>query len=118
MTDTLEAWARAYVETAELEAKFDARMPARLDEDARPVRLARPGRPAAIRVARSAPKTPGPEALRAPAKRAQLVHAFLHHELQAAELMAWALLAFADAPPAFRRGLARIAADEIRHMHL
>src|SRR2546430_3572368 len=40
-------------------------------------------------VIRSA-KSPGPVALRSARRRAQLVHTFLHHELQAAELMAWA----------------------------
>jgi uncharacterized ferritin-like protein (DUF455 family) len=65
-----------------------------------------------------APKSPGPEALRNPARRAQLVHTFLHHELQAAELMAWALLAFPETPRSFRGGLVHIALDEIRHMQL
>jgi uncharacterized ferritin-like protein (DUF455 family) len=48
--------------------------------------------------------------------RASLCHTFLHHELQAAELMAWAILAFPDTPAAFRRGLLAILRDEVRHM--
>ncbi len=56
--------------------------------------------------------------LSTPRGRAQALHAFFHHELQAAELMAWASLAFPDAPRAFRAGLIGIAQDEIRHMHL
>ena len=32
--------------------------------------------------------------------------------------MCWAVLAFPDTPPAFRRGLAQIAEDEIRHMNM
>src|SRR5262249_50768073 len=47
-----------------------------------------------------------------------VVHTFLHHELQAAELMAWAILAFPETPLAFRRGLVGIFADEVRHMGL
>src|SRR5678815_2871394 len=39
-----------------------------------------------------------------------------HHELQAAELMAWAVLAFPRTPPPFRRGLLKILGDELRHM--
>jgi uncharacterized ferritin-like protein (DUF455 family) len=46
-----------------------------------------------------------------------VLHAFFHHELQAAELMCWALLAFSDAELPFRMGLLKIALDEIRHMN-
>ncbi len=63
-------------------------------------------------------KTPRPGALRDPQRRAQLLHTFLHHELQAAELMAWALLAFPEAPLGLRRGLLRILDDEVRHAGL
>ncbi|MEZ6196606.1 MAG: DUF455 family protein [Planctomycetota bacterium] len=50
-----------------------------------------------------------------PAQRARILHAWANHELQAAELFAWGLLAFPDADPQFRRGLLRIAAEEQRH---
>jgi uncharacterized ferritin-like protein (DUF455 family) len=71
-----------------------------------------------LRPARRGERTPKLEALGDPRYRARTLHAFFHHELQAAELMCWALLAFADAEPAFRRDLVRICTDEIRHMNL
>jgi uncharacterized ferritin-like protein (DUF455 family) len=46
------------------------------------------------------------------------LHTFWHHELQAAELMCWAVLAFPETPGAFKRGLINICQDEIRHMQL
>ena len=58
-----------------------------------------------------------PDRLEAPSARAKLLHTFLHHELQAAELMCWALLRFAGAEAQFRRGLLGICLDEIRHMN-
>jgi hypothetical protein len=73
-------------------------------------------RPASLSAARAKAKTPGPEALRAPERRARIAHTFLHHELQAAELMCWAILAFPRSPEKFRLGLAKIACDEVRHM--
>lgn len=114
---TIERWAREYIVTRDLAFKLAPPPPSAIWED-HPVslRIERPGRPAELVVTERAAKSPGPEALRKAERRAQLVHTFLHHELQAAELMAWALLAFADAPRAFRQGLLRIAGDEIRHM--
>jgi uncharacterized ferritin-like protein (DUF455 family) len=116
---TVERWAFDYVLGTDLAHKL-APPPAPDVWESPPVvrRLARPGRPPELTVVRRAPKSPGPEAIRAPARRAELVHTFLHHELQAAELFGWALLAFADAPPAFRRGLLGILGDELRHVAL
>jgi uncharacterized ferritin-like protein (DUF455 family) len=56
--------------------------------------------------------------MRQPEQRAKLLHKFWHHELQAADLMCWALLCYADAEPEFRRGLLGICQDEVRHMRL
>jgi uncharacterized ferritin-like protein (DUF455 family) len=55
---------------------------------------------------------------RSPVARAKLLHTFFHHELQAAELMCWAVLRFSSAPLAWRRGLLSICLDEIRHLQL
>jgi uncharacterized ferritin-like protein (DUF455 family) len=49
------------------------------------------------------------------AQRVRILHALANHELQAAELFAWAILAFPDAPESVRRGWLRILADEQRH---
>lgn len=116
---TVERWAWDYVHSTELAAKLSPPLPPSRWEASPPVRrVARPGRPASLTLSAHSMKTPGPEALRSPARRAQLVHTFLHHELQAAELMAWALLAFPGTPRAFKGGLVHIAMDEVRHMGL
>jgi uncharacterized ferritin-like protein (DUF455 family) len=51
-------------------------------------------------------------------QRARLFHTLAHHELQAAELFAWAILAFPDTPRSFRASLLRLIQDELRHLHL
>ena len=116
---TVEAWAWAYLRSTDLAYKLaPPAPPSRWEESPPPRRLAAPGRPPELVASTRKMKTPGPVALRAPTRRGQLVHTFLHHELQAAELMAWALLAFVDTPPEFRAGLVRIMRDEVRHMGL
>jgi len=115
----VEAWAEHYVRTADLSFKLTpCAPPAQFRELSTPLRLLEPGRPPEFRAARRTERTPRLEALKEPQYRARALHAFFHHELQAAELMCWALLAFADAELDFRKGLLGICLDEIRHMNL
>jgi uncharacterized ferritin-like protein (DUF455 family) len=114
----VERWAWEYVISTDLARKLaPPAVPSEWEEAPPPRRILRPGRPSTLTITSRAPhKTPGPVAMQDPLRRGQLVHTFLHHELQAAELMAWALLAFPETPRAFRQGLVNIAQDEIRHM--
>lgn len=116
---TVERWAWEYVRSCELAHKLAPPPPPERWE-ASPVarRLDTPGRPPELVRSTQRTKTPGPGALARPEKRAELLHVFFHHELQAAELLLRALLLFAGTDPAFRRGLLRIARDEIRHLGL
>jgi uncharacterized ferritin-like protein (DUF455 family) len=115
----VEAWAMHYVTTTDLRVKLrPPSVPTRYRAGATAMRLSQPGRPSELRAARRGERTPKLEALKEPHYRARALHAFFHHELQAAELMCWALLAFADAEVEFRKGLLGICLDEIRHMNL
>lgn len=111
---TVERWAWDYVHASTLAAKIAPSPPPEDWEDAGTARrIEAPGRPPELRVVRKAKKTRG---LAGEEGRARALHTFWHHELQAAELMAWAVLAFPETPLEFRAGLVRIARDEIRHM--
>ncbi len=113
---TVERWAWDYIHTTDLASKLNPKPPPPAWAVASPSRrLASPGRPPELCVTARADKTRG---LMAPSGRARALHTFLHHELQAAELMAWAILAFPDTPVAFREGLVRITLDETRHVRL
>ncbi len=116
---TLERWAWDHLHAADLAHKLAPPPPPDvIERDAPARRVMAPVRPRELVVAERAEKSPSPGALRDPTQRARLFHTFLHHELQAAELMAWALLAWPDAPHAFRRGLVTVFEDEVRHMAL
>ena len=83
------------------------------------LRIEAPGRPANLLIVPGrATRVPPIAGMRDPAQRARILHALANHELQAIELFAWALLAFPDAPLAFRRGLVAILADEQHHCRL
>ncbi len=116
---TIERWAWDYVLATELEHKLRPPSPPdAFEEGAISRRIVAPGRPRQLVVVERAPKAPKGGALREPRRRAEIFHTFLHHELQAAELFAWALLAFPDTPSAFRMGLIRLCLDEVRHMNM
>ncbi len=113
---TIERWAFAYVVADTLDAKLaPPGPPSVFARGARSFREVRPGRPAEFSLEAKAHKQRG---LASPHGRARAMHAFMHHELQAAELFAWALLAYPDAPEALREGMVRILLDEVRHANL
>src|SRR5690554_5451777 len=79
-----------------------------------------PARPAGLEVShkKKRKKLPHPDALHDPEMAMRSLHTFANHELMAVELMAWALLAYPDAPPAFRNGVVRLIVDEQEHFSL
>lgn len=108
-----------YVQSTDLAVKLvPPPVPVVWQAGAQPLRVNAPGRPAVFVSAKRGERLPKPEAYREARHRARAMHAFFHNELQAAELMCWALLAFADAEREFREGLLRVCLDEIRHMNL
>lgn len=114
---TFREFASALIAAETLDGKL-APPPAGLYDDAPfpAVRVEAPRRPPGLEiVAGRRARTPPVEGMADPAQRRRILHAFANHELQAAELFAWALLAFPEAPAAFRRGLLGILADEQRH---
>ncbi|HVY29125.1 MAG TPA: DUF455 family protein [Polyangiaceae bacterium] len=115
----IESWASSYIRSDDLRIKLSPPTPPRVFLTSfEGVRITAPGRPPELRQARRGERTPRAAALTDPHYRARTLHAFLHHELQAAELMCWAILAFPNAEAEFRRGLLGICLDEIRHMNL
>jgi uncharacterized ferritin-like protein (DUF455 family) len=50
--------------------------------------------------------------------RARVLHELLNHELQAIELLAWAIVRWPEAPAGFRRALVATLRDEQRHCRL
>lgn len=117
--DTVEGWALQWLQSTSAAEKL-APGPVPVVWAERPAHWApmAPGRSAEWRQRTGRKKPVKDGSLTNPAKRAELIHTFLHHELQAAELMAWAILAFPQTPEAFRRGLLSICLDELRHLQL
>lgn len=107
-----------YITSTRLADKVAPSPPPRTFAGGPALRLTGPGRPPEVALLPRAPKSIKPGALVRPGARADLLHRFWHHELQAAELFAWAILAFPETPEAFRRGLLAILLEEVGHMAL
>jgi len=116
---SVEQWALELLTTTTLEDKLEPPPAPREFEDI-PVsrRIDRPGRPFELEVVASTRRSVSKARLRNPSDRARVLHTFLHHELQAAELMCWAILRFSGAPRSFRFGMLAICQDELRHMRM
>jgi len=117
--DSLQRWAHDYVLSTDLDHKLKPpTVPTLIADDLPAQRIDKPGRPPELIAATTKAKSPRAGALHNPKRRAEQLHTFFHHELQAAELMCWAVLAFPETPASFKRGLVNICHDEIRHMKL
>ena len=117
---TTERWAWDYIVSSDVAVKLDPSTPqlgsnAVWESDPPQRRLTSPGRPPTWRVVSRHARTPSAASLGDKKNRAKLALTFAHHEVQAAELMAWAILAFPHTPREFRTGLARLVLDEARH---
>lgn len=113
-------YALSIIEARSLEAKLSPPPSGLTDHEPGPALLVeRPARPPGleIRPGREV-KVPPIGGMHEPAQRARILHGFANHEFQAVELLAWALLAFPDAPAAFRRGLLEILEEEQRHCRM
>lgn len=118
---TIEAWALAFVSECEATRKLwpvaapSTSVDAHWCDDGVERRLAAPGRPSEWVMTRRAQKAAKAGALTRVEERVRMLHVFAHHELQAAELFAWAVLAFPNTPRAFRAGLVALCEEELRH---
>lgn len=116
---TVERWLWDYITTTDAAHKLDPPSAPDVWETQPPVRVVRrPGRPSSWRMVDKAAKRVKRGAVQHARRRRQLFHTFLHHELQAAELMGWAILAFPESPQRFRRGLLALCLDELRHLRM
>ena len=117
--ENIEQWALAYLAADTFEQKLaPPPCPANFAPTWSADRSPRPGRGPEFRRSERGEKSTGKSQLLGEERRARLLHTFLHHELQAAELFAWALVAFPGAPLAMRQGFLKILHEEIRHMNL
>ena len=116
----IRAYALALLEADTLEGKLRP-PPAELTDEhpGAPLRIQGPIRPSNLRhdPVRKV-KVPPLSGMIDPHQRARILHSLANHELQAAELFAWALLLFPDMPTSFRMGCVGILQEEQEHCRL
>jgi uncharacterized ferritin-like protein (DUF455 family) len=115
---TVQKWSQDFLEADSLLGKCKPKSPPLIWDEASVPLFLTPTRPRELHVSTEQPESFTLTRLRDEDARCRLMHKFWHHELQAAELMAWALLRFAESPRTFREGLFGILRDELRHMGL
>jgi uncharacterized ferritin-like protein (DUF455 family) len=119
----LEAFCRRVLEAGDLDAKLAAPVDAAgaplpdtpSGSSACPTR---PARAAGLRMGPGGDALPAPGELADPAARRTCLARFAHHELQAVEYFAWALLRWPELPAGLRRGWVAALQDEQRHCRL
>jgi len=119
----LRAWCLSILESGDLATKLRAPAgpdggPLVDDLGGEPVFFDRPARDHEIAMSEGGEALPKLHELKDPEARAICLERFAHHELQAIELFAWALLAYPELPPEARRGMAGALVDEQRHCRL
>ncbi|MDJ0786229.1 MAG: DUF455 family protein [Myxococcota bacterium] len=119
--DAIRQALRRILECGDLETKLAPvpTLPAGVGfEGLSPIEIDRPCRDAEIAMGSGAESLPRPGALGDPRARALCLARFAHHELQATELLAFALLRWPDLPAALVRSWLSVLADEQRHARL
>lgn len=91
--------------------------PLRLDRPAS-VLLTEPGRSKHLEMSGKAAKLPKLHELGSSEARARCIHRFAHHELQAVELFAWAILRWPEMPDAMKTDILETIAEEQKHLRL
>lgn len=116
----LRAWALQILSAETIEGKLLA--PVELTDQApgAPLFWKEPARPVGMGFTKhkKEDKLPALHDLHHPDLRAVCLHRFAGHELLAVEIMAFTLLAFPDAPPRFRLGVAYTLKEEQQHVRL
>jgi uncharacterized ferritin-like protein (DUF455 family) len=113
-------WALAILQSPDLETKCWV-PEALVDNDPGPmIRIDEPSRALNMQFRRRSKqeKLPKCDDLWVPEHRAICLHRFAGHELLAVEMIAWALLAFPDAPKSFRKALVHQLKEEQTHVQL
>ena len=119
---TVSAYCRYLIEQGDLASKLAPPKKADgspLEMDQPPSMLiSAPQRAANLQMSGNAPKLPKMNQLHQAHARAKCLHRFAHHELQAVELFAWAILRWPQMPTAMKKGFLNTIAEEQKHLKL